>query len=318
MLVAILLVIAGLVMLVFGGDFLVKGAASLARKWGISTLVVGLTVVAFGTSMPELVVNILSAFKGATDLAVGNILGSNISNIFLILGISALICPLLVKESTTWKEIPFAILAGWMILFMGNDIFFDGLGENILTRTDGLALISVFIIFLYYVFNLAKNGAVEQEEVQVLSWTRSIIFLMAGIGLLFVGGKLLVDNAIILARLAGMSEALIGLTIVAIGTSLPELVTSAVAAYRKQADIAVGNIVGSNIFNIFWILGLTSTIKPLPFSPGMNFDIIVEIIATLLLFVFLFIGTKKRIDRWQGVAFVVMYVAYIAFLIYRG
>ncbi len=318
MLVAILLLIVGLIMLVFGGDYLVKGAASLAKRWGISTLVVGLTVVAFGTSMPELVVNIYSAFKGATDLAVGNIIGSNISNIFLILGISAIIYPLAVKESTTWKEIPFAMLAGVMILFMGNDILFDGLGENILTRTDGLALLSVFIIFLYYVFNLAKNGAVEQEEMQVFTWIRSIVFLIAGIGLLFLGGKLLVDNAIILARLAGMSEALIGLTIVAVGTSLPELVTSAMAAYRKQADIAVGNIVGSNIFNIFWILGITSTIKPLPFTGGINFDIFAEIIATLLLFIFLFIGTKKRIDRWQGVTFVVMYVAYISFLIYRG
>ena len=318
MFLAIFLLIIGLVMLVFGGEYLVKGAASLAKKWGISTLVVGLTVVAFGTSMPELVVNVFSAFKGATDIAVGNIIGSNISNIFLILGISALICPLLVKESTTWKEIPFAILAGWMILFMGNDMFFDGMHENILTRTDGLALLAVFMIFLYYVFNLAKNGKADKEEIQVFTWTRSIVFLIAGIGLLFLGGKLLVDNAIILARLAGMSEALIGLTIVAVGTSLPELVTSAVAAYHKHADIAVGNIVGSNIFNIFWILGVTSIIKPLPFSSGMNFDILAEIIATLILFLFLFVGTKKRIDRWQGAAFVVMYVGYISFLIYRG
>jgi len=318
MFLAIFLLIIGLVMLVFGGEYLVKGAASLAKKWGISTLVVGLTVVAFGTSMPELVVNVFSAFKGATDIAVGNIIGSNISNIFLILGISALICPLLVKESTTWKEIPFAILAGWMILFMGNDMFFDGMHENILTRTDGLALLAVFMIFLYYVFNLAKNGKADKEEIQVFTWTRSIVFLIAGIGLLFLGGKLLVDNAIILARLAGMSEALIGLTIVAVGTSLPELVTSAVAAYHKHADIAVGNIVGSNIFNIFWILGITSIIKPLPFGSGMNFDILAEIIATLILFLFLFVGTKKRIDRWQGAAFVVMYVGYISFLIYRG
>lgn len=318
MLVAILLVIVGLVMLVFGGEYLVKGAASLAKKWGVSTLVVGLTVVAFGTSMPELVVNVFSAFKGATDIAIGNIIGSNIANILLILGISALILPLAVKESTTWKEIPFAVLAGWMVLFMGNDIFFDGLGENILTRTDGLALISVFIIFLYYVFTLAKSGAGEQEDVQIFSWFKSSFFVILGLVLLFFGGKILVDNAIILARLVGMSEALIGLTIVAVGTSLPELVTSAVAAYHKQADIAVGNIVGSNIFNIFWILGLTSIIKPLPFGSGMNFDILAEIIVTLILFLFLFIGTKKRLDRWQGIAFIVMYVAYISFLIYRG
>lgn len=318
MLLAIFFLIIGLVMLVFGGEYLVKGAASLAKKWGVSTLVVGLTVVAFGTSMPELVVNVFSAFKGATDIAIGNIIGSNIANILLILGVSALILPLAVKESTTWKEIPFAVLAGWMVLFMGNDIFFDGLKENVLTRTDGLALISVFVIFLYYVFTLAKNGVTEQEDVQIFGWFKSSFFVILGLVLLFFGGKILVDNAIILARLAGMSEALIGLTIVAVGTSLPELVTSAVAAYHKQADIAVGNIVGSNIFNIFWILGLTSIIKPLPFGSGMNFDILAEIIITLILFLFLFIGTKKRLDRWQGVAFIVMYIAYISFLIYRG
>lgn len=318
MFIAIFFLIIGLVMLVFGGEYLVKGAASLAKKWGVSTLVVGLTVVAFGTSMPELVVNVFSAFKGATDIAIGNIIGSNIANILLILGVSALILPLAVKESTTWKEIPFAVLAGWMVLFMGNDIFFDGLKENVLTRTDGLALISVFIIFLYYVFTLAKNGAAEQEDVQIFGWFKSSFFVILGLVLLFFGGKILVDNAIILARLAGMSEALIGLTIVAVGTSLPELVTSAVAAYHKQADIAVGNIVGSNIFNIFWILGLTSIIKPLPFGSGMNFDILAEIIITLILFLFLFIGTKKRLDRWQGVAFLAMYVGYVAYLVYRG
>ena len=318
MFLAVFLLIIGLVMLVFGGEYLVKGSASLAKKWGVSTLVVGLTVVAFGTSMPELVVNVFSALRGATDIAIGNIIGSNIANILLILGVSALILPLAVKESTTWKEIPFAVLAGWMVLFMGNDILFDGLHENILTRTDGLALLAVFMIFLYYVFNLAKNGKAEKEEIQVFGWTKSTLFVVLGLVLLFFGGKLLVENAIILARLAGMSEALIGLTIVAVGTSLPELVTSAVAAYHKHADIAVGNIVGSNIFNIFWILGLTSIIKPLPFGSGMNFDILAEIIVTLILFLFLFVGSKKKIDRWQGVSFLVLYFAYVAFLIYRG
>jgi len=169
MFLAFFLIAVSLVMLVFGGEYLVKGSASLARKWKISTLVIGLTVVAFGTSMPELVVNVFSAFKGATDIAIGNVVGSNISNIFLILGVSALICPLVVKESTIWKEIPFAVLAGWMILFMGNDIFFDGAKNNILTRTDGLALLAVFMIFLYYIFNLVKNGQVETEEIQILA-----------------------------------------------------------------------------------------------------------------------------------------------------
>lgn len=318
MFLAIFFLIIGLVMLVFGGEYLVKGSASLAKKWGVSSLVVGLTIVAFGTSMPELVVNVFSALRGATDIAIGNIIGSNIANILLILGISAIILPLAVKDSTTWKEIPFAMLAGIMVFFMGNDLFFDKVPFNALTCTDGLGLISVFLIFLYYVFNLAKTSRAESEKIQVFSWTKSSAFVIAGLVLLFYGGKILVDNAIILARLAGMSEALIGLTIVAVGTSLPELVTSAVAAYHKQADIAVGNIVGSNIFNIFWILGITSIIKPLPLSPSMNFDLTINLIVTLILFLAMFVGTKKRIDRWQGAAFVMMYASYIAFLVYRG
>ncbi len=318
MFLSIVFIAISLVMLLYGGDYLVKGSASLAKKWGIPVLVIGLTVVAFGTSMPELIVNVFSAVKGATDIAVGNIIGSNIVNILLILGISAVIYPLTVKDSTAWKEIPFALLAGIMVYFMGNDILFDGFSNNSLTRTDGLALLSVFAIFLYYVFGLAKTGKIEPEEIEVFGWAKSFLFLFAGIFLLFIGGKLLVDNAVILARLAGMSEALIGLTIVAIGTSLPELVTSAVAAYHKHSDIAIGNIVGSNIFNILWILGITSTIKPLPFNGGINFDIISMILVTILLFVFLFIGTKKKIDRWQGIIFILLYFAYIAYLITRG
>ncbi|MDO9509964.1 MAG: calcium/sodium antiporter [Candidatus Magasanikbacteria bacterium] len=318
MLLTIFLVIVSLVILIFGGDLLVKGASSLAKRWGIPALVIGLTVVAFGTSMPELVVNVFSALKGATGIAVGNIVGSNISNIFLILGISAIIFPLTVKDSTAWKEIPFAILAGIVLLFMGNDILFDGFNSNILSRTDGLVLLSVFAIFLYYVVNLAKTNKTAPEKIEVLSWTRSFLYLFSGTALLFFGGQLLVDNAVILARIAGMSEMLIGLTIIAIGTSMPELITSAVAAYHNHADIAVGNIIGSNIFNIFWVLGLTSVIKPLPFGGGINFDITVQIIATLLLFLCLLIGTKKKIDRWQGIVFVLLYISYITYLIFRG
>ena len=259
-----------------------------------------------------------SAVRGSTDIAIGNIVGSNISNILLILGISAIVYPLSVKKSTVTREIPFALLGMILVFTMGNDMFFDGTGFNAITRTDGFSLIAIFIIFLFYIFGLAKKGKVEEEEVKVYSWPKSILFTIAGLALLVLGGQLLVDNAIILARLAGLSEALIGLTIVAIGTSLPELATSVVAAYHKHDDIAIGNIVGSNIFNVFWILGLTGTMLQMPFNPNVNIDVLVGIGATVLLFIFMFIGTKRKLNRWQGVMFLLLYIAYTFYLINRG
>ncbi|HQF57457.1 MAG TPA: calcium/sodium antiporter [Candidatus Magasanikbacteria bacterium] len=318
MLIPILLIILGLGILILGAEGLVRGSASMAKKWGVSSLVIGLTIVAFGTSTPELVVNMFSAVRGSTDIAIGNIVGSNISNILLILGISAIVYPLSVKKSTVTREIPFALLGMILVFTMGNDMFFDGTGFNAITRTDGFSLMAIFIIFLFYIFGLAKKGEVEEEEVKVYSWPKSILFTIAGLALLVLGGQLLVDNAIILARLAGLSEALIGLTIVAIGTSLPELATSVVAAYHKHDDIAIGNIVGSNIFNVFWILGLTGTMLQMPFNPNVNIDVLVGIGATVLLFIFMFIGTKRKLNRWQGVMFLLLYIAYTFYLINRG
>lgn len=318
MLIPILLIILGLGILILGAEGLVRGSASMAKKWGVSSLVIGLTIVAFGTSTPELVVNMFSAVRGSTDIAIGNIIGSNIANILLILGISAIVYPLSVKKSTVTREIPFALLGMILVFTMGNDMFFDGTGFNAITRTDGFSLMAIFIIFLFYIFGLAKKGEVEEEEVKVYSWPKSILFTIAGLALLVLGGQLLVDNAIILARLAGLSEALIGLTIVAIGTSLPELATSVVAAYHKHVDIAIGNIVGSNIFNVFWILGLTGTMLQMPFNPNVNIDILVGIGATVLLFIFMFIGTKRKLNRWQGVMFLLLYIAYTFYLINRG
>ena len=318
MLIAILLVILGLGILVAGAEALVRGSASMAKKLGISSLVIGLTVVAFGTSMPELVVNLVSAFKGTADIAIGNVIGSNIANILLILGIAAMVYPLKVAGSTVWKEIPFAILALVLVYVMGNDALVDGMNFNILSRTDGLLLLSVFIIFMFYIVSLAKRGEVKQEKVTLYSWPLSIIFTLSGLVLLCVGGKILVDNAVILATLAGLSQAFIGLTIVAVGTSLPELATSVVAAIHKHDDIAVGNIVGSNIFNVFWILGLTATLMPLPFNPAASLDVLVGVATSLLLFFFMFISTKHKIDRWQGAAFLALYIGYIVYLVMRG
>lgn len=323
MLVPILLLLAGLIILLVGGEIFVKGAASLAKRFGVKPIVIGLTVVAFGTSMPELVVNLFSASSGATDLALGNVLGSNISNILLVLGTSAIIRPLVVKKGTTWKEIPFSILSVFVLYLLANDIFFGNNNIDILTRGDGLILISFFVIFLYYTFGISKVEVEKKKQNQVEKFTLgySLLFMTGGMICLTLGGKLMVDNGIILARLAGLSELLIGLTITALGTSLPELATSAIAAYRGHVDIAIGNVVGSNIFNILWVLGLTPVVSPMVLENAVNFDILVTIGASLMLFLFMIMNKKKGIytlQRWHGALFVVLYFSYTASVIFRG
>lgn len=317
MILPIILITVGLIALVVSGNYLVKGASSIAKHFGISPIVIGLTVVAFGTSAPELIVNILAAVKGTPDIAIGNIIGSNIANILLILGIASIITPLVVKRGTTWKEIPMALLAAILVFVMGNDILIDGKNFAELTKSDGIALIAFFAIFIYYTFGISKSDG-KAEKVTEYPIAKSVGFTLLGIIGLFIGGKLLVDNAVILARLAGWSELLIGATIVAIGTSLPELITSIIAATKKQSDIAIGNVIGSNIFNVFWILGLTSIITPLPFNQKMVFDISVNIFATILLFAFMFIGEKHKLTRWQGILFVLLYIGYVGAIITRG
>lgn len=311
--------VVGLVLLVKGADFLVSGAASLAKKRGISPLVVGLTIVAFGTSAPELVVNLLASFSGNSDIAIGNVIGSNIANIFLILGITAAIFPLSVQKGTVWKEIPFSLLGVFVLAVLANDVLIDGSNASVLGRGDGLVLMAFFIIFLYYTFGIGGGeSAGEAEEMPIFSTPKSLLMVIGGMIGLTVGGQLMIDSAVDIAKTLGISDKLIGLTIVAIGTSLPELATSVSAALKKQSDIAVGNVVGSNIFNVFWILGASATIRPLPFSADLNADIAVVIGATALLFIFLFLGTKHRIDRWQGGVFVGIYAAYLGYLTVRG
>jgi cation:H+ antiporter len=321
MLIPILLLIVGLVMLLVGGDTFIKGAASLARKWNVSPIVIGLTVVAFGTSAAELVVNIFAAVQGTPDLAIGNILGSNISNILLVLGISAIIYPISVKQGTIWKEIPLGIMAVVVLFVLSADVYFGNSNINILTRGDGLILLAFFIIFMYYTYGLTKVKGENEGDVKTYPWSSTILFVLLGLGGLVLGGKLLVDNGTIIARLFGMSELFIGLTVVAIGTSLPELAASAIAAYRHHDDLAIGNVVGSNIFNVFWVLGLTPMISPIPVNSDANTDILVAILAAALLFAFMFVGHKHKrykLRRWQGVVFVLLYISYLAFIGMRG
>ena len=311
------LFLVGFVLLIKGADWLVDGSSSVARKLKISNIVIGLTIVAFGTSAPELIVNIMASIRGNSDIAIGNIVGSNIANILLILGISAIIFPLAVKKGTVFKEIPLSLLAVVALWFMANDVLLDGASANTLGVIDGFIFILFFIIFLYYTFGISKSKN-KEDKAKEFKTSSSVFLILIGIAALTIGGNWIVEGAIMIAKHLGISEALIGLTIVAIGTSLPELATSAVAAYKKNPDIAIGNVVGSNIFNIFWILGVSALIHPIRFAPIMNFDIYFLVFTTAFLFISMFIGKKHLLERWQGVLFILTYVAYITYLIIRG
>lgn len=313
-----LFLLGGIALIIFSANWLVEGASSIAKRFGISDLVIGLTIIAFGTSAPELTVNLFSALTGSTDIAIGNVLGSNIANIFLIVGISSIIYPLEIKKNTTWKEIPLSLLAAIVLGILANDTFIDNssMGDFI-SRIDGLVLLSFFVIFMVYITEIARGQSETEEITTSLPLGKALLFVVGGLAGLFFGGKYLVEGAVNIAAMLGMSEKLIGLTIVAIGTSLPELATSVVAAYKKKTDIAIGNIVGSNIFNIFFILGVTSVIKPLPFSPSINFDIFVAILASLLLFLSTITLGRRKVDKVEGGFFLLIYIGYIIYSIIR-
>ncbi len=312
---SLILLVIGFIPLVYGGNFLVDGASSLAKKYNVPNMVIGLTIVAFGTSMPEFIVNVMSYAKGANEIAMGNIIGSNILNIAIILGITSIIRVLYVKDNTSTKEIPLTIISGLAVFFLANDKLIDKVSVSQISRADGFVMLMFFIIFLSYTFSLAKEGrAGEEEDFKVFSTSKSTIYIILGLGLLMLGGKLIVDNAVNLARGFGISERIIGLTIVSLGTSLPELTTSIIAALKGNSDIAIGNITGSNIFNIFWVLGMSAIISPIPLG-GSQPDILLNILISFLLFFFVFFSREKKLDRKKGIFFVLLYIAYIVYLL---
>lgn len=317
---SVILVLVGLWILLVGAEMLVKGTASLSKKAGIPPLVIWLTIVAFGTSAPEFAVNIFSSLQGNTDIALGNIIGSNIANILLVLWISAAIVDLKVQHSTTWKEVPFAILSVGMLLLMGSDVLLDNGAVNVISRIDWFVFLSFFLIFMYHIVQLfrSNDGSQEQEKIDVYSYSVSILLTIIWLLCLVFGWKLLVDQAVILAKSAGLSEMLIWLTIIAVWTNTPELATSIVAARKGHADIAIGNVVGSNIMNILWILGISSIIHPLPVNSIVYTDMFVCLIVTVLLFVFIFVWKKHVFQRWQWFLFVGLYIVYTIFILWRG
>ncbi len=319
--IATLLIIIGFVMLIKGADFLVNGASSLAKRYNVSDIAIGLTVVAMGTSAPELVVNIISGSGGHNDVVFGNIIGSNIFNLFLILGVSSVIYPLTVQKNALWKEVPYSLLATVVLFILVNDALLWSGSENSATVTDGLILLAMFGGFLFYVFrNMQRTGDLggDMEEIEMYGSVKTTLMIVFGIGGLAFGGQLIVDNSILIATKMGISEKVIGLTILAAGTSLPELATTAVAAFHKKSDLAVGNIVGSNIFNILLVLGATAVFHgPLAFDVDLNVDIVIVMIGTFMLFIFMFTLQKYKLDRAEGALYLVGFVAYIVFLYFN-
>ena len=313
----LLLLLLGFIPLIYGANILVDGASSLAKKMNVPNIVIGLTVVAFGTSAPEMIVNIFASVSGDSAIVLGNAMGSNIFNVLGILGVSALIYPLAVRKTTTWIEVPLSLLSAIIVLVLANDIFIDRANVSVLSRIDGLVMLAFFIIFLAYNIVLSRSGKIVDEAIAVKNYFvgQSVMLIIAGLLLLVLGGKIIVTFATDLAQSFGISERIIAITIVSIGTSLPELATSVIAARKKNVDIAIGNIVGSNIFNVFLILGLSAVINPVFIQQISNFDMLANIAASVLLFIFIFTGKGRGLDRREGAIFIGLYVAYVAALI---
>jgi cation:H+ antiporter len=311
----IILLLLGFAPLIYGATLLVDSASSLARKFNVPNIVIGLTIVAFGTSSPELIVNLLSSSAGNTELALGNIVGSNIFNTLVILGICAMIVPLSVKSNTVWIEIPLCLLAAVSLLVLANDALIDGAVFSVLSRIDGLILILFFLIFMGYNVSMMLRGSFSDEvSVKDYKVITAVLLLILGFALLFTGGRMIVIYAVRMAETFGIAERIIALTIVSVGTSLPELATSVIAARKNNLDLAVGNIVGSNIFNIFFILGTSALLTPIPLGGNANFDLLINISASLLLFIFLFTGRGRQLERWEGLLFLAIYLAYLSYL----
>nr|WP_321452918.1 calcium/sodium antiporter [uncultured Carboxylicivirga sp.] len=313
LLLPLLLVILGFGGLIFGANWLVDGGSALAKKYKVSDLTIGLTIVAFGTSAPELVVNIIGSVNGYSDIVLGNVIGSNNFNLFIILGISGLIFPIAVQSSTAWKEIPISLLITGLVLLLVNDWGFSG--TNSLGRIDGIILLILFGVFLFYVFKQMKNDTTTQPEVIQKSNMKIWGFIIIGLAALIAGGQLVVVNSVKIASSLGVSEKIIGLTIVAAGTSLPELVTSIIAAAKRNADIAIGNVIGSNIFNLLLILGISGIIKPIEYNLKFNADLFILLGGTVFLFTSMLTGTRKKLDRWEAFLLISFYVSYLIFLL---
>lgn len=319
MIIYIILLIIGFVVLIKGADIFVDGASSIAGNFKVSKMLIGLTIVAFGTSAPEFAVSVKSLINGSGDMVLGNVIGSNILNILLILGMSAMFHPLSVKDSTVKKELPITLLMTTIFAVLLSDKLFDDINTkvNVFTRSDGIIIILFFLVFVYYLIKMARNKIEVDQEEKYMSLKKAIIFTIIGIVSIVLGSNLVVDNAASIAKTIGVSEKLIALTIIALGTSLPELVTSITATRKGEYDIAIGNVVGSNIFNIGIVLGI-----PIAIFGGINqitinyIDLIVMIASALLVFIFSL--KDRKISKSEGIVFLMIFVIYYSYVIYKG
>lgn len=319
MLFNIVLLLAGFVTLIKGADFMVAGASSIAKRFNISTLVIGLTIVAFGTSAPEMTVNAINSYYGRNEAIFGNVIGSNIFNLLFILGITGLIYPLVVQKSSVKYEVPLSLIAIGVLWLLVNDQFIFGMEANSLSRWNSLVLLGGFGVFMAYIYrSMKQNPDVEEDGIKEFKTWIAVVMVIGGIAMLIGGGYLVTENAVSIAQKFGLSEKLIGLTILAVGTSLPELATSAVAAFKKKTDIAIGNVIGSNIFNIFFILGVNGLINPIQYQAVLNTDLFVLAGGTVVLLISMFTLGRNKIDRWEALIFLMLYVAYTAYLIIRN
>ena len=318
----ILLMIVGLALLLVGANYLTEGSSAVAKRFGISEFVIGLTIVAIGTSAPELVVSFISTMEGKTDMAIGNVIGSNLFNILMILGVTALIRPIRIEHNTLSRDIPFGLLAAIVLAICGLDIWLCGESGSI-TRSEGLLLLCFFVVFMAYSFATAKRDEAPEENVpaQENSKKRSIwielLMIVGGLAGLIYGGDLFLEYAVIFARDMGMSEAVIAVTLMAGGTSMPELITCVIAAAKNKGQLALGNVIGSNISNIFLILGTCATVSPLRLGEILPLDLIILVAASLIIAVSAFTFRRNELDRAEGVIFILLYIGYVVSLLMR-
>jgi cation:H+ antiporter len=315
-----ILLLAGFFLLIKGANYLVDGASSIGKHLKLKPLIIGLTVLAFSTSLPELMINTISSIGGSSELGLGNIIGSNVANILIILGICAFFMTLKVKYIVVKKGIPFTLFSVLLLLALVNDSLFSN-GPNLLSRIDGIIFLVFFLIFIGYIYVISKKDKAKilpEELKEKLSKRKTALMLMGGIVALFLGGELVVTSATEIALNLGLSEFLVSATLLAVGTSLPELVVSLIALFKKKLDFVVGNIIGSNIFNTFLVLGVSSIIKPIPFNPIYNFDLVFLLATTTILLTFMYAGKKQKLEKWNSFILIGMYLFYLIFLFARG
>ena len=311
----ILILLLGLGLILVGANALTDGASAVAKRFGISDLVIGLTIVAMGTSAPELVVSVTAALNDSAELALGNVVGSNVFNILAIVGCTAMVMPISVGKGLMSKELPLVILSSLVMWAVASDTLLDGEAANVVSRIDGILLLAFFAIFMRYTFSIAKADSPDTEEIKPMPMWKAALWILGGLAGLIFGGQYFVDGASGIARSLGVSESVIGLTLVAAGTSLPELATSVVAALKKNPGIAIGNVIGSCLFNVFFIIGTAATISPLPLGGITQTDMLTLVGASVLLWFFGLVIGDRKITRVEGVFMLLCYIAYTAWLI---